>query len=936
MSGITSTSQAQAQLNLLGYVPGDVVHYRAFLPHTPGQKSNDKGRKTSAAFGQLPDVLQQWQAEGRGIYAVVNKGGAAIADITECVALFYEHDNLDKGLSAILWKSLGLPEPTFQVDTGGKSIHSYWALEQFVEPLAWRELQTQLLEHADADRSLKNQNRVMRLAGFKHPGSGEVSQLIECSGQRYSYETMRKAIPEPKPAVVQQTLKTTPATSYDDDRTFARKLLRHIPVRQPGSGTYEESFRVLAALVHKFGQHEGLQLAREWSPDHDWGEDLERKVKGLRGGSRPVTFGSLVAIARQNGWAPEPKDPQVTEWRTEEPRPETVREIEQQVEQQGVVSEVEQKYQAFRKDLMLALQIPDHAKKQFVIDEIAIRYRKNRQFMKTVLDELEQRRKTEDSGEKTEFDVTDLLNEATSLTRYLIEDWIPIGESILLSAKPKTGKTLLGYDAAYAVATGGQFLGKRAKKGKVLIIQTEEGRHELRKRLDTRGFYEVEPGQVRIWTRFKCHRDIAKLESFLAEFRPDLVVLDSLRRTATGSGVSENDAAFSQFVYDLSDATRAYNSSLIIIDHDKKTGEAQGIDNVSGSLAKVGGVWGSWRLIRMSQDENNPSRQLACVIRGGVSSRHVIRFEEGEGCSWEWKWEQEMGADPEIHSHEQRILKILNANRHCELSMSQLTGCAGLEKGSRIFYRPLNRLIDKGRVVMRRDDSNRRLFWYSIPIPPADSTLPPPTTGGGVQPLAHKGSEVAQQSDQVGSNSRSMPGVTLSPREQNLEKDKRTDNRIESVNPDRPTVEQAASDQVGVQPQNNAASMVAHPNPIDRGECESRQAGYEVNGVWHYRQDVKPQPLDRHPSVCDLDKAQNTPCPHPTGSVVRVTYADDDAATIRSKMAEGYPAVGTDAVVTGAEYRKTSIFGSWYWRLTITPLDGDDSFEVLEFDVEGL
>ena len=39
---------------------------------------------------------------------------------------------MEKQIQRQLWKTLGLPEPTFQIDTGGKSIHSYWV---FTEPI---------------------------------------------------------------------------------------------------------------------------------------------------------------------------------------------------------------------------------------------------------------------------------------------------------------------------------------------------------------------------------------------------------------------------------------------------------------------------------------------------------------------------------------------------------------------------------------------------------------------------------------------------------------------------------------------------------------------------------------------------------------------------------------------------------------------------------
>ncbi|MBE9039123.1 DUF3987 domain-containing protein, partial [aff. Roholtiella sp. LEGE 12411] len=103
--------------------------------------------------------------------------------------------------------SLNLPSPSLQIDTGGKSIHSYWIFNQPISPEQWRTLQTDLLEYSDGDRSLKNPSRVMRLAGCFHfaPNNvpNEISQIILNSGQRYSYDQMRSLIPQRQQAEVQ-------------------------------------------------------------------------------------------------------------------------------------------------------------------------------------------------------------------------------------------------------------------------------------------------------------------------------------------------------------------------------------------------------------------------------------------------------------------------------------------------------------------------------------------------------------------------------------------------------------------------------------------------------------------------------------------------------------------------------------------------------------
>jgi len=220
--------QAKKQLELLGYKSGDKVYLTAFFPkgdpRTKGE-NRDKGRKSERL---IYSEVETWQAEGRGVYLVVNGHSHAKENVKNCRAIFYEHDDLDKGIQLTLWQSLGLPEPTLQVDTGGKSIHSYWVFDQPIHPELWafdegkgnwKGLQADLLKFANADKSLVNPNRVMRLAGCWYmvnddSGTHAVAQsgIVGGCGQKYSYSELRGIIPRSESPAVKQEKRSHPNT----------------------------------------------------------------------------------------------------------------------------------------------------------------------------------------------------------------------------------------------------------------------------------------------------------------------------------------------------------------------------------------------------------------------------------------------------------------------------------------------------------------------------------------------------------------------------------------------------------------------------------------------------------------------------------------------------------------------------------------------------
>lgn len=186
-------AQARRHLELLGYQKGDKIFMRYIHPdpaHTP------KSIKKSRLNWQECD---RYQSEGYDAYFVVNGQGNTDAKVSVGRAIFYEHDDLDKSIQRDLWQSLGMPEPTFQVDTGGKSIHSYWVFDEPVPIADWRQLQEDLLEFSAGDRTIKNPSRIMRLAGSlymkgENPGQNH-AHIISESENRYSYQDLRGCIP---------------------------------------------------------------------------------------------------------------------------------------------------------------------------------------------------------------------------------------------------------------------------------------------------------------------------------------------------------------------------------------------------------------------------------------------------------------------------------------------------------------------------------------------------------------------------------------------------------------------------------------------------------------------------------------------------------------------------------------------------------------------
>jgi len=138
------------------------------------------------------------QRPGYSLGFIQNPGGTKDREIQYCRALFFEDDgdgSYDEKVAQ--WESAGLPRPSLQIWTGGKSVHHYWLLEEPCTPAQFKAAQKRLFRHvqnalpgASIDTALSNPARILRLAGGVHPATGEMSRMVSAGGQRYSYEQL--------------------------------------------------------------------------------------------------------------------------------------------------------------------------------------------------------------------------------------------------------------------------------------------------------------------------------------------------------------------------------------------------------------------------------------------------------------------------------------------------------------------------------------------------------------------------------------------------------------------------------------------------------------------------------------------------------------------------------------------------------------------------
>jgi RecA-family ATPase len=393
----------------------------------------------------------------------------------------------------------------------------------------------------------------------------------------------------------------------------------------------------------------------------------------------------------------------------------------------------------FKLELLSLLQMSDPVERCRQMALLAPKYSMGTGTIKEAMAAMKQRTQAQKVEDLTLKEVFDSESEAME---WLVSGLLPVGETVLLCALPKVGKSKLAIDLAFSVATGeSRFLGQETKQGKVLLITPDASKQSLKQELTKRGFRKQDSPNLHIFPRWSIDQ-MAVLEAKLEKFRPDLVVIDSLKRITAGKEISENSAEFADNIIALNDMLSRYRASGILVHHANKSNDAIGVERARGSTAIVGSCWGTWMLERIpKKDPNNakrmivdpkdPKRIFTATSRDAEGTTLNIEFNL-ENNSWEFMGEvglDQQEAQQQL-TYQERILQVLQDNQR-NLSGSEIMELMGIGREQRnSVYTVLGRMENRRLINSRSAPGDKRFNLYSLSAPKSNDaiviSLPPP------------------------------------------------------------------------------------------------------------------------------------------------------------------------------------------------------------------
>lgn len=295
----------------------------------------------------------------------------------------------------------------------------------------------------------------------------------------------------------------------------------------------------------------------------------------------------------------------------------------------------------------------------------------------------------------------------------LVEGILPYGSLVLLSSKPKYGKSLLALDLAESIVIGRDVWETRSvnQPGPVVYLGMEDGDNEIARRLLTRGLTGQSELPLYIYAeRFPLgtQEGVKVLTEAVAPLNPVLVIVDTARESLDIKDHRDPSEAVEK-LRPLRQFARSV-CTVLLVSHNRKSEANDAVDEITGSNGFTSAVDG-WISARAKQDQQRNGilfRRLSLNIDGRGGMRGFLNVEMDpdtlrfrEVSHGEQNQEQQDGQAQVDSQQFSPIRRFLEANGPSTV--------AEIEQGTSIHERKVRRLLDamfKAHVLRKTDRYN--------------------------------------------------------------------------------------------------------------------------------------------------------------------------------------------------------------------------------------
>jgi len=249
---------------------------------------------------------------------------------------------------------------------------------------------------------------------------------------------------------------------------------------------------------------------------------------------------------------------------------------------------------------------------------------------------------------------------------WIVPDLLPTDCLAMLGGKVKLGKSWLTLQLAVAVASGGKFLGRDCKQGKVIYLALEDNERNLQDRLRQQGAEEgLMPANLGFLLRFSYLNEAEGMEKFIAllrKERPLLAIVDTLS-SAKNSKVREDEAGDTADLLNPMRNLAQDNGCTVFFNHHHTKGAyddpALDLRGSSAIGAACDVIWGLYRV------RGQKRAKLSSVGRNVIDLELAMDFDKTTAC-----WQ--VVGEAEAVERKENVQAILKALQHMEADTENL------------------------------------------------------------------------------------------------------------------------------------------------------------------------------------------------------------------------------------------------------------------------
>jgi len=291
---------------------------------------------------------------------------------------------------------------------------------------------------------------------------------------------------------------------------------------------------------------------------------------------------------------------------------------------------------------------------------------------------------------------------------WLVEGMIPAGLTFL-AGRPKVGKSWFALQLAHAHATGGQVLGMKAAKGRVLYLATEDSPRRMKERQRMQVIPHTDG--ITYVHRFPTLTPdgIEELKTAIKEGHFTLIILDTLNRLLPPEAKQNESENMTQILGPLQSMAQELDVSIVLVDHHRKRGAMNRdvVEDIMGSVSKVGVADTIMGLYK-----GDDGFELIATGRDIEGATWPVRFDKG--ITWAWQL-TEAAPGVRIGSRRHKVLKAIRelSGQGENATVTRVADFTGISKDN--VSREVKELVSIGEVHTTRGEKRNEKYLI-LPI----------------------------------------------------------------------------------------------------------------------------------------------------------------------------------------------------------------------------